>query len=229
MVVTLLPVSAAAAETVEYAWPTTTHTITDGRHYSSSHRGIDITASYEPVYASAAGRVEIVYNGCKNENGKNGKTCRELGLCPSSNLRSDDSTKLGYKYCNEGNGNGVIIKHNDGSYTLYAHLSEPLVTVGQSVMQGQKIGTSGSTGYSTGPHLHFAIFKASGLDFWPTYNAKAYDINPETVLVDKSTGSSDSSGSSTQPSSCTITTAKQRVLRMMLRLYPEMLLWAKAH
>lgn len=57
-----------------------------------------------------------------------------------------------------GYGLTVILEHNEGTAeTLYAHLSELLVRPGQEVHQGQVIGRVGSTGYSTGPHLHFEV------------------------------------------------------------------------
>jgi murein DD-endopeptidase MepM/ murein hydrolase activator NlpD len=52
----------------------------------------------------------------------------------------------------------VILKHTGSYQTLYGHLTRYLVTRGQKVQQGQRIGELGSTGYSTGPHLHFSIF-----------------------------------------------------------------------
>lgn len=52
-------------------------------------------------------------------------------------------------------GNNIVIKHGDRTYTQYGHLSKIGVRVGQSVTTGQEIGKVGSTGNSTGPHLHF--------------------------------------------------------------------------
>ena len=56
-----------------------------------------------------------------------------------------------------GYGNLVKVKHPDNSVTLYAHNNKILVRQGQKVKQGQQIAEMGSTGYSTGPHLHFEI------------------------------------------------------------------------
>jgi murein DD-endopeptidase MepM/ murein hydrolase activator NlpD len=63
-----------------------------------------------------------------------------------------------------GYGNHVIVEHSDGSRTLYAHLSEIWVAQGQYVSQGEGVGALGSTGYSTGPHLHFEIHIGGPVD-----------------------------------------------------------------
>ncbi|MFF4172971.1 peptidoglycan DD-metalloendopeptidase family protein [Streptomyces sp. NPDC001744] len=70
-------------------------------------------------------------------------------------------------------GNEVVIKHADGKYSQYAHLSSLAVSAGQSVTGGQQIGLSGSTGNSTGPHLHFEIRTS------PSYGS---DIDPLAYL-----------------------------------------------
>ncbi|HCX96327.1 hypothetical protein SPIROBIBN47_20041 [uncultured spirochete] len=56
-------------------------------------------------------------------------------------------------------GNYVIIRHTDGYQSLYAHLDAILARKGARVNQGEVIGRSGNTGQSTGPHLHFSIFR----------------------------------------------------------------------
>lgn len=54
-------------------------------------------------------------------------------------------------------GNEVVIRHADGEYSQYAHMSQLSVSAGQTVTEGQQIGLSGATGNVTGPHLHFEI------------------------------------------------------------------------
>ncbi|MFF7767561.1 M23 family metallopeptidase [Streptomyces massasporeus] len=54
-------------------------------------------------------------------------------------------------------GNAVVIKHGNGTYSQYAHLSKVTVHIGQIVKTGQEIAKSGNTGNSSGPHLHFEI------------------------------------------------------------------------
>ena len=67
-------------------------------------------------------------------------------------------TVIQASYSNSGYGNQVVIQHPDGRMTRYAHNSRLLVSVGQHVDQGQPIALSGSTGNSTGPHVHFEIY-----------------------------------------------------------------------
>jgi murein DD-endopeptidase MepM/ murein hydrolase activator NlpD len=56
-------------------------------------------------------------------------------------------------------GNFIILRHDSGYQTLYAHLSAYSVSVGAEVRQGQEIGKIGDSGYTTGPHLHFEAFR----------------------------------------------------------------------
>jgi len=58
---------------------------------------------------------------------------------------------------NGGYGKYVVISHNNGTQTVYGHMSQVIVDEGETVAQGQVIGLSGNTGHSTGPHVHFEI------------------------------------------------------------------------
>jgi murein DD-endopeptidase MepM/ murein hydrolase activator NlpD len=62
-------------------------------------------------------------------------------------------------YHKDGYGTHIIIEHTDGYETMYAHLSEALVKKGTEVEPGQMIGKVGTTGASTGPHLHYEVRK----------------------------------------------------------------------
>ncbi|MFI8093965.1 peptidoglycan DD-metalloendopeptidase family protein [Streptomyces sp. NPDC086080] len=73
-------------------------------------------------------------------------------------------------------GNQVVIKLSDGYYAQYAHLSSLSVSAGQTVSGGQQVGLSGSTGNSTGPHLHFEIRTS------PNYGS---DVDPLSYLRSK--------------------------------------------
>ncbi len=72
-------------------------------------------------------------------------------------------TASGMNAAGRGYGNSIIIQHGPGNRTLYAHCSSLAVYAGQSVSKGQVIGYVGSTGNSTGNHLHFEIYKGGML------------------------------------------------------------------
>jgi len=61
-------------------------------------------------------------------------------------------------------GRWIMVRHDDGLSTLYAHLSVQSVSVGEHVETGQVIGYSGNTGYTTGPHLHFGVYATQGVE-----------------------------------------------------------------
>ena len=105
------------------------------QEYSAEHKAIDIAASSgSPVYAAEDGTVSYVqiWDG------------------------SYDTTGM-MSY-----GHMVEIRHADGNTTLYAHLSEINVQQGEKVVRGQRIGRVGSTGNSTGYHLHFEVITSEG-------------------------------------------------------------------
>lgn len=106
-----------------------------GSRRSGFHYGIDIgNKRGTSIVASASGVVVNVVNHCK-----------------------EGSSSCGGRY-----GNYITIEHPNGMQTKYAHLQKISVSVGQSVSQGEQIGTLGNTGRSTGPHLHFEVIKSNG-------------------------------------------------------------------
>ncbi|MCK9379031.1 MAG: M23 family metallopeptidase [Candidatus Moranbacteria bacterium] len=97
----------------------------------------------------------------------------DFGISYASIFTAEDGKVIGsgdngkYAY-----GKWIAIDHGDGLVTLYGHLSKKDVSKGDKVKKGEKIGTSGNTGNSTGPHLHFSVFDK---DTFETTESKIVD------------------------------------------------------
>ncbi|MGP4107830.1 peptidoglycan DD-metalloendopeptidase family protein [Virgibacillus sp. L01] len=78
-------------------------------------------------------------------------------------LAADNGTVVSAGWDSGGYGNKIVINHNNGMKTIYAHLSSISVSPGQTVEKGSKIGVMGTTGNSTGIHLHFELYKNGSL------------------------------------------------------------------
>ena len=122
-----------------FAWPTPGFTYLSSEWYEDrevyNHGGIDIAGAGimgTPVVAAADGTVIASTSSCTHNWGK--------------------SYSCG---CGGGYGNYVMISHAGGKMTVYGHLTSLTVSTGQTVSRGQVIGYVGSTGNSTGPHLHY--------------------------------------------------------------------------
>lgn len=122
-----------------FTWPCPGfYTISSGyeSRWGTFHGALDIAGGNDgaAVVASRGGTVVVAVSGCPHNYGK--------------------SSSCG---CGGGYGNYVVIQH-DGTYsTLYGHMASLTVSVGDTVSQGQTIGYVGSTGFSTGAHLHFEV------------------------------------------------------------------------
>ena len=150
--VMLLPMLAVNVSAATYIWPLDSsnnyitsyagnriHPITGERQ---NHSGIDVRAAKgESIYATAAGTAYIGCDWCSHNYGKS-KSCG----------------------CGGGYGNYVYIVHNNGMVSYYAHMTKVKVYDGQYVSQGSVIGTVGSTGSSTGYHLHFEMRTSTSRD-----------------------------------------------------------------
>jgi murein DD-endopeptidase MepM/ murein hydrolase activator NlpD len=79
---------------------------------------------------------------------------------------ADGGTVVAAYYSNVGYGRHVIVDHGNGFQTLYAHMDAFYVEAGQAVAKGQQLGQCGSTGNSTGPHLHFEV-RSGGAQYNP--------------------------------------------------------------
>ena len=138
----------------EYVWPCPGFyyliSTFDENRGSSNHGALDIAGGGiygAQVIAAREGTVVSSFSGCTHDYGK--------------------SSSCG---CGGGYGNYVVIEHSDGKTSLYGHLSAVYVNYGDYVSAGQLIGRVGSTGYSTGPHLHFETKYSTIWDHSQRYN-----------------------------------------------------------
>lgn len=81
----------------------------------------------------------------------------DFGNSRGTSIKASKGGTISHSGWISGYGNTIIINHGNGQQTLYAHADSLSVSVGQSVSQGQEVAKVGSTGNSTGPHLHFEI------------------------------------------------------------------------
>lgn len=81
----------------------------------------------------------------------------DIARTPDRTIKAADHGVVSFTGYKGGYGNKVVINHNNGTKTLYAHLSSIHVRPGQTIEKGTAIGVMGSTGHSTGTHLHFEI------------------------------------------------------------------------
>ena len=126
----------------EYIWPVPTNGYISSGYGPRTlygaydyHTGIDISTGWGRGWPAISGQDIVASN--------SGVVTKAIGYYA-------DYTGYGY-------GNYVIIDHGNNNFTLYGHCRSISVKVGDVVTQGQKIATVGSTGNSTGPHLHFEI------------------------------------------------------------------------
>ena len=135
----------------------------------------------------------------------------DIDLSTGDTVRAAWSGKIRYaQYNNGGFGNLVIIRHENGLETFYAHLSKHLVVPNQEVKAGEPIGLGGNTGHSYGSHLHFEVrFYDIPLDPEKVIDFKNKKVRDENLMVHRGTfgrgysvrGSNYSSGTTASSSS----------------------------
>jgi murein DD-endopeptidase MepM/ murein hydrolase activator NlpD len=126
------------------------------RMYESFLRFHGVRPSIWPVF----GRLESGVGGRRNPFGGRGFEYHEgqdIDALYGTPVQAAASGKVTIAGWQRGYGNVVYVDHGSGLSTRYGHMSEIDVTVGQTVTQGQRIGLVGSTGRSTGPHLHYEV------------------------------------------------------------------------
>lgn len=156
------------------------------RGFGNGHTGVDLgwqTTQTDGILAHSDGKVVFCQTGQKNNPGSSG---------------------------NASYGNCVKLDHGNGYFTLYAHLSDVTVKLGQQVAKGQVIGHMGNTGNSYGTHLHFEVRKgastcvdpapyiAADLPGLPTYTGTPVDYQVEVTADDLNVRSGPGTGYASQ-------------------------------
>jgi murein DD-endopeptidase MepM/ murein hydrolase activator NlpD len=159
----------------------TTHNLTKGGYYTLSGE------SLRRAYLASPMEFSRVSSGFKMRLHPILKTWRaHLGVdyaAPTGTpVRSVGDGKVAFAGTQNGFGNVVIVSHRNNHSTVYAHLSRIKVRQGQSVNQGQYVGLVGSTGWATGPHLHFE-FRVNGTHRDPLTLARQSESVPVRASV----------------------------------------------
>ena len=123
-----------------------------GGNYSGGGSGFSSPLSYMQVTCAFGPRIHPLWGTASNHTGVD--LAAGQGT-PIYAIASGTVTAAGYS---DAYGYNVTLAHGNGYGSMYAHMTNYTVSVGQSVSQGQVIGYVGSTGWSTGPHLHFEIY-----------------------------------------------------------------------
>ncbi|MFG2890264.1 peptidoglycan DD-metalloendopeptidase family protein [Streptomyces sp. NPDC048248] len=92
-----------------------------------------------------------------------GHTGQDFAVPVGTSVRAVGGGRVASVTCGDGFGISLVLRHRNGLYSQYAHLSAAMVRPGQRVRPGERIGLSGNTGNSTGPHLHFEVRRTPGL------------------------------------------------------------------
>ncbi len=128
-----------------------------------------------PVPVNTTFSISQGFNGTFSHKGEGNRYAIDIGMPVGTAIRAarggsvavvkDSYSDIGGSKESRGQTNAVYILHDDGTFGVYAHLkrNSALVRPGQRVQVGQIIAQSGNSGYSTGPHLHFAVLRNAGL------------------------------------------------------------------
>lgn len=141
--------------------------------------GTPASAAFSPVWpAQNANYISTLYyywnGGRPSAHGTRTNRYNAIDIAGSGNILAVESgTVVSAGWDNSGFGNCIVIQHSNGLYSLYGHLASVSVRAGQSVSKGQVIGVMGSTGNSSGRHLHFELYDPSNrsqvINPWVTY------------------------------------------------------------